>query len=87
MNKKESRALQQSRIQLFRDAANFKKTVGVGIRETFLCASTNAARALGLYDRIGSIHPGKRADLIITDEAFTLKQVIFGGSVFPEIRN
>lgn len=76
-----------SRLTVRECAANFKKTLGIGIRETFLCASTNAARALGLYDRIGSIHPGKRADLVFTDEAFTLKQVIFGGSVLPEIRN
>lgn len=87
LNINQSGALFGSRLTVRECAMNFKKTTGIGIRETFKCASTNAAKALHLYGRIGSVHPGKRADLVFTDEEFVLKKVIFGGNVLPEIRN
>ncbi|MFK8909701.1 N-acetylglucosamine-6-phosphate deacetylase [Streptomyces sp. YS-3] len=42
-----------------------------------LCA--NPARLLGVYDRVGSLEPGKDADLVVLDEAFTLKGVMRRG--------
>ncbi|MEU5161344.1 N-acetylglucosamine-6-phosphate deacetylase [Streptomyces sp. NPDC020875] len=41
--------------------------------------SVNPARLLGLYDRIGSLEPGKDADLVILDADFTLKGVMRRG--------
>lgn len=67
-------------------AANFKKVTGADIRVVFKCASTNAASALGLSDRVGSIHAGKDANLIFVDEAFTVKEVFFLGEQIKNVR-
>ncbi|MPY37761.1 N-acetylglucosamine-6-phosphate deacetylase [Streptomyces adustus] len=42
-----------------------------------LCA--NPARLLGMYDRVGSLEPGKDADLVLLDEDFALKGVMRRG--------
>lgn len=41
--------------------------------------SANPAKLLGLYDRVGSLEPGKDADLVVLDAAFTLKGVMRKG--------
>jgi len=44
-------------------------------------ASENPARAVGIYDRKGSITPGKDADLVILDGQFQAKKTIKGGKI------
>lgn len=75
-----------SRLTVADCAANFMKATGADIRVTFKCASTNSAKALGLYEQIGSVEQGKKANLIFTDEEFTVKKVIFEGREIPEVR-
>uniref|UniRef100_A0AAU3GVV3 N-acetylglucosamine-6-phosphate deacetylase n=1 Tax=Streptomyces sp. NBC_01401 TaxID=2903854 RepID=A0AAU3GVV3_9ACTN len=41
--------------------------------------SANPARLLGLYDRVGSLDPGKNADLVVLDADFVLKGVMRRG--------
>ncbi len=67
-------------------AANFMKNTGCDMRVAFKCASTNSAKALGLYDKLGSIHPGKTANLVFADEHFGVKNVIFRGKELDEVR-
>ncbi|MGW7240753.1 N-acetylglucosamine-6-phosphate deacetylase [Streptomyces sp. NPDC054804] len=49
--------------------------------------SANPARLLGRYDRVGSLEPGKDADLLVLDADFTLKGVMRQGAwvVEPEL--
>jgi N-acetylglucosamine-6-phosphate deacetylase len=42
--------------------------------------SANPARLLGMYDRVGSLEPGKDADLVLLDADFALKGVMRKGS-------
>ncbi|MEW1691617.1 N-acetylglucosamine-6-phosphate deacetylase [Streptomyces sp. NPDC091265] len=41
--------------------------------------SANPARLLGVYDRVGSLEPGKDADLVVLDADFALKGVMRKG--------
>lgn len=49
------------------------------IEDTVAALSANPARLLGLYDRIGSLDPGKDADLVLLDADFDLKGVLRKG--------
>ncbi len=44
------------------------------------CASVNPAKAIGVFDKRGSIAPGKVADLVLLDENLTIKQVFLRGT-------
>ncbi|MEU8707584.1 N-acetylglucosamine-6-phosphate deacetylase [Streptomyces sp. NPDC048565] len=46
--------------------------------------SANPARLLGLYDRVGSLDPGKDADLVVLDADFVLKGVMRRGEWIVE---
>lgn len=41
--------------------------------------SSNPARLLGVYDKVGSLEPGKDADLVVLDEGFSVKGVLHKG--------
>lgn len=66
---------------------NFKRTTGCDIRVAFKCGSTNSAKALGLFDRLGSIDAGKNANIIFVDEDFTVHEVYFNGKRVENVRN
>ena len=76
-----------SRLTVADCAANFMKATGADIRVTFKCASTNSARALGLYDSLGSVEPGKKANLVFADDSFTIRKVIFEGNEIAGVRS
>ena len=48
-------------------------------------ASTNPAKAIGLYNELGSITPGKRADLVFVDDVFNVKNVMLGGEFIEKV--
>ena len=53
--------------------------MGIPFGTAVRCASVNPARAIGVYDRYGSIAPGKTADLVLMDEQLQVKQVYLRG--------
>ncbi|MGW7817327.1 N-acetylglucosamine-6-phosphate deacetylase [Streptomyces puniciscabiei] len=60
----------------------FKRAVTVdrlSVQDAVTALSVNPARLLGLSDRIGSLEPGKDADLVLLDADFGLKGVMRRG--------
>ncbi|OAR26298.1 N-acetylglucosamine-6-phosphate deacetylase [Streptomyces sp. ERV7] len=60
----------------------FRRAVTVddlAVEDAVRALSANPARLLGVYDRVGSLEPGKDADLVVLDEAFALKGVMRRG--------
>ncbi|MFD5820208.1 N-acetylglucosamine-6-phosphate deacetylase [Streptomyces sp. NPDC059618] len=49
------------------------------VEDVVAALSVNPARLLGRYDRVGSLEPGKDADLVVLDADFALKGVMRGG--------
>ncbi|MBQ8815664.1 MAG: amidohydrolase family protein, partial [Lachnospiraceae bacterium] len=41
----------------------------------------NPARVIGMDDEIGTIEPGKRADLVFVDDKFHVQQVMLDGEL------
>jgi N-acetylglucosamine-6-phosphate deacetylase len=56
------------------------RTAGVPLPETIRMASLTPARILGVDADLGSLEVGKRADLVVLDAEFNVKQVYVGGS-------
>ncbi|MFC5217857.1 N-acetylglucosamine-6-phosphate deacetylase [Streptomyces coerulescens] len=60
----------------------FKRAVTVDrlpVEDAVAALSSNPAKLLGRYDRIGSLEPGKDADLVVLDSDFDLKGVMRRG--------
>lgn len=52
---------------------------GVPREQAVLAATRNPAQAAGLYDLVGSLTPGKLADLLVVDSALNLERVMHLG--------
>ena len=68
-----------SRLSVLESARNFMNTTGCGLRIAVKTASYNPAMALGLSGRVGSLLPGRDADILFTDGTLSLKRVIRHG--------
>ncbi|WP_370414075.1 N-acetylglucosamine-6-phosphate deacetylase [Streptomyces fradiae] len=60
---------------------------GLPVESVVQAISANPAKLLGVYDRVGSLEPGKDADLVVLDADFELKGVMRKGAwvVEPEL--
>ena len=79
LNFDENGGLSGSRLVLAGACANFIRYAGGDIRTAFKCASTNPAKALGFEEKVGSILPGRDANIIFVNDAFEVQKVIFRG--------
>lgn len=70
-----------SRMTMDQACRNIMQNSACGIAQAFLMASTNPAKAVGLYDVLGSITIGKNADLVFTDDMFNILKVMQEGEM------
>ena len=68
-----------SKLTMDKACKNIMTHTNCGIAQAFLMASTNPAKAVGLYDEVGSIDKGKAADLVFVDDLFNVKRVMLNG--------
>ncbi|MFJ1749761.1 N-acetylglucosamine-6-phosphate deacetylase [Streptomyces sp. NPDC088116] len=52
---------------------------GLPVEDIVQAICVNPAKLLGMYDRIGSLEPGKDADLVVLDAGFAVKGVLYKG--------
>lgn len=76
--------LQGSRLRLSDSCKHFMRFTGCDVRVAFKCASTNPAKLLKLDHKIGSILPGRDANLLVVDEGFQVQEVYFHGELVAE---
>ena len=55
------------------------KEMQIPLESAIACATMNPAKAIGIYDRYGSISTGKIANLVLLDQDQNLRQVIIHG--------
>jgi N-acetylglucosamine-6-phosphate deacetylase len=60
----------------FRRAATLD---GLRVEDIVQAISANPAKLLGVYDKVGSLEPGKDADLVILDSEFSVRGVLHKG--------
>ncbi len=58
-----------------RNAVSF----GIPLADAVRAAAVNPAQAVGVFDRVGSLEPGKRANLVVLDQGLEIKAVFFKG--------
>ncbi len=63
---------------------NLMTHTGYGLCHAVRCATLNPARLLGLDGEIGSLAPGKRANLIVIDDMVHVSRVILNGETVIE---
>ncbi|WP_367926200.1 amidohydrolase family protein, partial [uncultured Ruthenibacterium sp.] len=61
--------------ECFRRAVKF----GVKLESALKAATINPAKAVGLFDELGSVTEGKRADLLVLDETLHPEHIFIGG--------
>jgi len=61
------------------DGARNLLKLGLSLAEIAKVSACNPAKAAGLFDTVGSLEPGKKADILLTTPDLQLKQVIKNG--------
>ena len=61
---------------------NFVVNTQAPLPDVIAMATENPAKALGVFDRMGSLEPGKQADITMFDDSMTIKKTLVGGKVF-----
>ena len=69
-----------SRMTMDVACRNMMMHTGYGICHVIKFATANPAKMLGMFDTVGSIDTGKKANLVIMDDKIGIKKVFFEGA-------
>ena len=81
LNFNEAHELSGSRLTMDQAFRNFGKHSGAPVADLFQMAATTPARMIGADRWVGSLVPGKWANIVILDENLQLQKVILRGEV------
>jgi len=81
LNFNEVGSLAGSKLTMDKACRNIMAHTNCGIAQAFVMASLNPAKVVGMDDEIGSIEPGKVADLIFVDDKFNVQKVMLNGDI------
>jgi len=73
--------LSGSKMTMDQVCRNVMTHTNCGIAQAFIMASASPAKAIGMYDEIGSVEIGKKADLVFVDDRFNVKKVMLRGEL------
>ena len=57
------------------------KEMNIPLESAVKCATANPAKAIGIFDKYGSLAPGKQADVVLLDQDLEIKYIIKAGEV------
>ena len=72
-------AIAGSTLTLIDGVKNLADFAKIPFAEALFCATAAPAKMIGAYDEIGSIDTGKRANMLVLDDEYNVKEVIFQG--------
>ena len=64
--------------------AGLAASAGLPMEEAWKAITINPATQIGIADRVGSLEPGKDADIVIMDDAFQVRAVYVRGELRHE---
>lgn len=73
-----------SHVTMDNAVRNVMRHSGYGLCHAVRMASLNPARVLGLDEEIGSLEAGKKANIVLMDDAVNIKKVILEGDLMVE---
>ena len=79
LQKKEDSTLAGSGLSLLDSLKHLKSLDLLGIEDLFKIATINVAESLGLSDSIGSLHKGKKADIVVFDSSINILNTYVNG--------
>ncbi len=67
-------------ISIFEAMKNLVKFADIKLEDAIICATANPAKVVGMYDEVGSLDGGKRADFLVLDEKNEIARIFVGGA-------
>ncbi len=70
-----------STLDMMGAVKNLMSFCGITLEAALPCATANPAKVVGIYDRVGSLEPGKYADALLLSEDMTIRATVLGGEI------
>lgn len=70
-----------SKLRMFQAARNFKYNARLNMSDVFKVCSRNPARAVKMDHLIGTVEPGKKANLVVVDDDYNVFKVLLEGEL------
>jgi N-acetylglucosamine-6-phosphate deacetylase len=74
-------------LRLNEAVRNVKNSTGLPLNEVINMVTLNPASLLGLDHQMGSLEPGKKADIVLFDENINIQMAIINGSILASLMN